>query len=220
MSTPYTNIYTRAISELEDPAISSAYVTSPLSFFKIMYNYFNNAIPLFTIPKSVQLKLIDATKPSGKTELFSGNGIITVFPLTSTPTVNAYFNYLVNGVSVIGTYNTVGNSVTITPAPPIGTEDVSIEWYDTGNFNQTLLAREERILSFLLVQCWSEKEKNFLLDIRRLLSDTDFKLSAESTTMREKGNWYNSIRENAESEMKKYSWDVYTDSMNQKYGLS
>jgi len=220
MSTPFTNIYTRAISEFEDPSISSAYTTSPLSFFKIMYNYINNAIPLFVTPKSIQLKLIDAIKPSGQTELFSGNGVITVFTLTSTPTANAYFNYLVNGISVVGIYSAVTNSVTLTPPPLTGTENVSIEWYDPGQFNQNLSAREERILSFLLVQSWAEKEKNFLLDIRRLLSDTDFKLSAESTTMRSKGDWYNSIRENVESEMKKYSWDVYTDLMNQKYGLS
>lgn len=159
MSTPFTNIYARAVASFEDPSITNAYQTSLSDFCDILYNYLSNAIPLFNIPKIMQAKLVDRTIPN-----------------------------------------------------------LSIS--DYGQFNQTLSDREEKILSSLLVQCWAEKEKNFLLDIRRLLNDTDFKLSAESTTIREKGGWYNSIRENSEQAMKQYSWDLYIDAMNNKYGLS
>lgn len=159
MSTPFTNIYARAVASFEDPSITNAYQTSLSDFCDILYNYLSNAIPLFIVPKVIQTKLLDRTVPNLNTS-------------------------------------------------------------DYGQFNQTLTDREEKILSGLLVQCWAEKEKNFLLDIRRLLNDTDFHLAAESSTMREKGNWYSLIREQNMQEMKQYSWDLYTDAMNQKYGLS
>lgn len=157
MPTPYTNIYARAVASFEDPVITNAYQISQSDFCDLMYNYLSNAIPLFNMPKIIQIKLVDRTIPNTN---------------------------------------------------------------DYGQFNQTLSEREEKILAGLLVQCWAEKEKNFLLDIRRLLSDTDFKLSAESTTMREKGNWFNSIREQNMQDMKQYSWDLLIDTMNKKYNIS
>lgn len=220
MATSYVNIYTRAITSFEDPTISAAYVANSLDFFKIMKNYLDNAIPLFTIPKTIQTKLITRVEPIDVIELFSGTGSLSTFVLSTTPHIDSYFNYLVEDVTASGVYDVLTNSATITPTPIAGTENVSIESYFCGEFSNTLSDREEKILSSLLVQCWAEKEKNFLLDIRRLLNDTDFKLSAESTTIREKGNWYNSIRENVLQEMKQYSWDLYVDSMNLKYNLS
>jgi len=218
--TPNVNIYTRAINEFDDYRINTAYSNNYISFFKIMYNYLDNAIPLFNIPKIMINKLLDRVKPIDTIELFDGDGHETNFVLTSIPTLDAYFYYIIDNITVDGTYDSLTNSITLNTVAPLGTENITIEWYDSGSFNETLSEREERILSYLLVQNWGEKEKNFLLDIRRLLNDTDFKLSAESTNMREKGNWYHSMREHAVKDMKQYSWDLTYDDLKKKYGLA
>jgi hypothetical protein len=185
-----------------------------------MYNFLNISIPLFLMPKIIQVKLLDKTNPVGFIELFNGDGIHNNFVLSTIPTLDAFFCYQVGGAIVTGTYDSITNSVTLSSIPPIGTDNINIEWYDTGKFNLTLSDREENILSLLLVQCWAFKEQNFLLDIRRLLSDSDFHLGSEANSIRAKENWYTSIRENAMQEMKNYSWNVYTDVLNQKYGLT
>lgn len=220
MATLNNEIYSKAISEFEDPSISSAYENNPIDFFKIMYNYHINAMPLFINPSSEIIKLNDRIEPSTQIELFDGNGLTKDFVLTTIPLNGSFFNCLIGSTPVDGTFNYTTNTMTLTIIAPSGTENVSIEWYYPGQFNQTLDNQEKNILACFLVSCWAEKEKNFLLDIRRLLNDTDFSLSAESTTMREKGNWYYSMREKAEKIMMQYAWILHMTAMKTKYGLS
>jgi len=219
MSTPYSKIYTRAINLLEDPRITSAFESNPIDFFGIMYGYLDNAIPLFITPQAMQSKLSDRTLPTGQIELFNGDGINNVFHLSTTPTTGALFNFMVANVEVIGSYDSLTNNVTLVNIPPIGVENVSIEWYTDGQFNLTLIDRQELILAMLVVQCWSEKERNFLLDIRRLLGDTDFKLISEANSTNSKNNWFANVREHAETEMKKYSWDIYQENLKVQYAI-
>lgn len=219
MSTPYSNIYTRAINLLEDPRVTSAFESNPIDFFQIMYGYLDNAIPLFITPQAMQSKLSDRTEPTGQIELFNGDGINDTFVLSTTPSIGAVFSFLADGSLVNGTYNSIGNEVVLDSIPSFGIDNVSIEWYDEGQFNQTLISRQELILALLLVQCWTEKEKNFLLDVRRLLSDTDFRLISEANSTNSKLNWFINAREHAETEMKKYSWDVYQENLKIQYGL-
>ena len=219
MATSRVDIYSRAINRFDDPHITSAYNSNPIEFFEIMSGYLDNAIPYFTVPSKMLSILADKTAPSGETELFSGNGTTDIFVLTTTPTADAYFYGEINDVRYEITYNSLTNSVTFPIDAPIGVENVLAQWYGTGQFNQTLTDRQITILSGLLLQCWSEKEMNFLLDIRRLLNDTDYKMGVEATNMMSKAKWFNGIRELNENEMKMYSWDVYNNELRKQYGL-
>lgn len=219
MATPYSNIYVRAINLFDDPKITSAFENNPIDFYQIMYGYLNNAIPLFITPTAMQAKLNDRTKPTGQTELFDGNGLTNSFHLSTTPPTGAMFNYIVGNAVATGNFNYLTNNATLDVIPPIGTHNVSIEWYADGQFNQTLIDRQEMILALQLVRCWGEKEKNFLMDIRRLLQDTDFKLISEANSTNSKTNWFATIREEAEKEMNNYAWDVYQENLRLKYGI-
>jgi len=64
------------------------------------------------------------------------------------------------------------------------------------------------LLSKLLISNWSMKEKNFSLDIRRLLNDTDFKMTSEANSIRAKGFWYECSKEEVEKSMNQFSWDL------------
>ena len=207
MATSFVVIYDRAISEFDDPQITQAYTASPISFFQIMYNFLNNAIPLFNNPLSIQVKLANRTAPDGELETFDGDGINTKFFLSSTPLADSYFEYTINSVASTGTYSSVDNSVTFPSIIPVG-QQATCEWYYAGQFNDSLSDNIQRILSKLLVVCWGEKEKNYLLDIRRLLNDTDFKLYSEANSIRAKTGWYNDMREDASKLANQYAWNL------------
>lgn len=209
MATSYTDIYAKSIAEIGDPSIDREFATKEVEFCKTMYNFLDNAIPMFITPTIQISRLSDRTEPQDVIELFNGTGSTSVFTLSSTPTSTSLFLYMVGDVVVDGTYNSGTNQVTLSSNPIAGTENVWIEWYDPGQFNQTLNYQEKAILAQFLVCCWAEKEKNFLLDIRRLLNDDDFKLNAEGNNMQAKGNWFYSMREKAEKSMNAYSWQQY-----------
>jgi hypothetical protein len=220
MTTLNSTIYTKAITEINDPFISASYNTNPVDFYKTMYNYLVNAIPMYIVPSTMVAILDDRVESSGETEVFSGDGSNKDFVLTTIPTANAYFSYKVDDSYVTGSFDSVTNTVTLDSAPDSGTENVEIEWYETGYFNQTLTTKQQDILACFIVCCWAEKEKNFLLDIRRLLNDTDFRLSSEANSMRSKGDWFYSMKEKAEKMMNQNNWNSYASTMRTRYGLS
>lgn len=209
MATSFINIYEKAIAEISDPSIDREFASNSVEFCKTMYNYLDNAIPYFIIPTTSTAKMADIAVPVDVIELFDGTGLTAVFTLSSTPTADALFVYTDSGVGVSGGFNYNTNQVTLDFIPSAGTENVQIEWYSPGQFNQTLDYQEKSIIAQWLVVCWGEKEKNFLLDIRRLLNDDDFKLSAEGNNMVAKGNWFYAMREKAEKNMNNYSWQNY-----------
>ena len=47
-----------------------------------------------------------------------------------------------------------------------------------------------------------------MLDIRRLLGDTDFKLDNTPNTIRAKQGWYEDIREEVDKKMNQYAWNL------------
>lgn len=219
MATSYVDIYTRAIKRFDDPSITSAYNTNPIDFFQVMLGYLENAIPAFITPMIMLDILNDTTDYSEQTELFDGTGATDTFVLSTTPPTGSYFYAEVGDIPQEVSYTELTNSVQFLSNPPIGNENVLVQWYYAGQFNQTLTVRQQDILSGLLVQCWSEKEKNFLLDIRRLLNDTDYKMGVESSNITSKGNWFAGIREKNDSDMQKYAWDVYNNELRKQYGM-
>lgn len=212
MSINFSEIYTRAISLIDDPFITKAYNSSPINFYKIMYSYFQDAIPRFNNPMIVASRLSNRTNPDGYVEVFDGNGIDDTFVLSTTPKTDSVYQFKIGDVYVEGTYNAIDNSVTF-PYPIISNSCGSFEWYWCGEFNDEflnicnsnlylyLIDMIKSILSELLILNWAEKEKNFLLDIRRLLNDTDFKLNDSAASNRSKTNWYDSMREASEKHM-------------------
>lgn len=219
MATLFTSIYGKAVNSFDDPFIKNIYGDT-ITFFKVMWGYMQNAIPEFCIPESVVSKMQNIITPTGQTELFDGDGVNNIFTLSTTPLADSYFKCLVEDVEVSGTFNYNSNEIELASTPLVGNDNVSIEWYYAGSFVDTLEQREERIMTMLWVLNWAEKEKNYLLDIRRLLNDTDFKLSAEAPNMNAKNNWYSSMREEVLNMMKQYNWSLYRTQLRQKYGIT
>ena len=210
MAVNFENIYSLSIGLFNDPLISNTFSTSPIQYFQIMYTYLQNAITRFNNPSTIQSTLSLVNNPSGQTEVFNGNGTTTVFTLSSTPLTNSYFQCTINNVIYTTTFNYTTNQATIAIPIPSG-QTGSIQWYFAGQFTdpQNLLdSTAQGILARLILTEWVLKERNFLMDIRRLLGDTDFKLISEANSLNAKSKWYNDIREEAEKRMNQYSWSL------------
>lgn len=206
MSIFFTDIYKPAIGLFDDPKITDAFNTSPISFFKIMYTYLQNAIPRFTNPMIMKKLLSATTLPDGQVEIIDGNGTNS-YTVTVSPLINSYFEYTIDGKLVEGNYDSTLQIITFKDIVNTGST-ISFEWYFPGKFTNDIDYTAQNILARLLVLCWTEKEKNFLLDIRRLLGDTDFKLPSEANSIRAKGEWYNDMKSEINKKMMKYSWDL------------
>lgn len=206
MSVEFPSIYSQAIGLFDDPSITSAFNNSPIQFFQIMYTYLQNAIPRFNNPMKMQVTLSSQNQPSGQTEIFDGNDT-TIYNIIATPLPNSYFEYIVDGNIVNGTYDDVLHSITFSVPIPTGKQG-SFQWYFAGEFINDIDYTAINILARLTVLCWVEKEKNFLLDIRRLLGDTDFKLPSEANSVRAKGGWYSDVKSEINKKMNQYAWDL------------
>lgn len=75
----------------------------------------------------------------------------------------------------------------------------------TGVFSITLTTDEMVILSNLMAVEWLKKETNDLRQMQLHLNDKDFRTYAEANNLKEKRETMNTIREDAERLMTKYS---------------
>lgn len=208
--TSYSKIYRRAITEFKDPTLKKLLEDQTIMFYQVMYNFLENAIGMFTSPIQTRKKLTNRQMPHLFSNQILGDGESTKFTLSEYPSSSmvedCIFEYKIDGHSVNGEYFPEDSTVVFPYAIPENTE-ASVEIYYVGNWNGTLNDREEYILSEFVMACWSEYIQNDKLDIVRLLGDTDFKLTAVSSTTSAKSNWNIVNRETATKKMNKYAWD-------------
>jgi len=210
MATSFIEIYNRAISELDDPDLTKIFERnpeSPIELYQTMYPFLQNSIPKFNNPISMINRLSAISDSDGAIETFNGSGSTKTFVVSTTPLIGSYYQFIINGEIVEGTYDSSASSVTFQYPIPLN-ETGSFEWYFAGQFTNDLNITEKMILGKLTICSWAEKEVNFLLDIRRLLGDTDFKLGSEANSIRAKDMWlYNKI-EATNKAMQNYSWNT------------
>ena len=218
----FKTIYDKAINLFDDPIIQKAYVEDTVRWEKLMYPYLENGIPLFINPTRISYLLVDQTPPKGKLDLFEGNNTATYY-LTSTPEENSDFSFLINGVNDYGAvYEPSNNSVTFSKVVPEG-NTCSVEWYYPGCFNtdfssaaspnvsaSVIAYRVKEILSRALVLNWATDEQNFLLDIKNVLTDTDFKVYSPANSVRAKVEWKNNIEKEFDTLMNNLGWELYS----------
>lgn len=209
--TDYLSIYEKAIASLEDPILTQVYTRSKIDFCSKMYTYLDRAIWLFNTPYLEVEKLSRAPKevPQFKTIQVVGDGVTTSYVIDNPLEGNSSLivEATVDDKNAKGVYNTDTHTFIFDEAPADGA-DIIIKQYLTGCISITLDQTEETIIALLLVSCWSEKEENFLLDIRRLLTTSDFKLHDSSSVLRSKVHWHYTMYEQAQKLMNNYSLNL------------
>ena len=213
MRTSFLEIYNMAIAELKDPQLKATLAQNPIMFCKVMYNFFVNAISLFTNPLAVADRLSKRDEPVYHSDTFTGDGNAVTFTFSVLPDAdkidNVVYCYEAGDEYVSGDYDQTTGTVTFQQPPDYGVP-VVIGWYYIGQFDIQLLEKEKYILSEWVMVCWSEYVNNNRLDIDRLLGDGDFKLPSNATTTNAKVNWFVVNRETVTKHMSKYAWDAAT----------
>lgn len=211
MRTSFLEIYNMAIAELKDPQLKATLAQNPIMFCKVMYNFFVNAVSLFTNPLAVADRLSKRDEPIYHSDTFTGDGNAVTFTFSVLPDAdkidNVVYCYEAGDEYVPGDYDQTTGIVTFQQPPDYGVP-VVIGWYYIGQFDIQLLEKEKYILSEWVMVCWSEYVNNNRLDIDRLLGDGDFKLPSNATTTNAKVNWFVVNRETVTKHMSKYAWDA------------
>lgn len=211
MRTSFLEIYNMAIAELKDPQLKATLAQNPIMFCKVMYNFFVNAVSLFTNPLAVADRLSKRDEPIYHSDTFTGDGNTVTFTFSVLPDAdkidNVVYCYEAGDEYVPCDYDQTTGTVTFQQPPDYGVP-VVIGWYYIGQFDIQLLEKEKYILSEWVMVCWSEYVNNNRLDIDRLLGDGDFKLPSNATTTNAKVNWFVVNRETVTKHMSKYAWDA------------
>ncbi len=84
-------------------------------------------------------------------------------------------------------------------------QDLSNRDNEAGHFNIDLTDKEKAILSELMVMRWLLKEIQDVLQIKNLLTDTDFKLTSAASNLTAKQNYLAVVREYVNQDMSNYA---------------
>ena len=213
----YTDIYQRFINEIDDPQLNKANATNPIQFQKLCYRFLENGLVYFTAPIKATEMLSQRDLPVGATEFFDGNDTNVYTIEMSIPTGAEIVCSIGDSID----YGAVveDNTVTFSKNVPVGTV-CSVDYYVpgafTGDFSKTcgqmnVVPFKQRIIEILakaMVIAWADKEQNFMLDIRNLLNDTDFKLHSPANSLKTKIEWVNCLRYDIYSIQNKLDWDL------------
>lgn len=231
------DIYERTINLIDDPDLNRYYLTNKIEFQKVMYKFLLNGLSYFTAPTKVCDMLADQTAPDGEAEVDKGTGALEYKTTMAIPE-NAEVAFYIyqkdskgrlkkNRVSAEIEEREDGNCV-VFQQPVTTDEQYEIQWYTAGAFNgnfdnagaaigSSMGKRVIEILARTTVIAWAEKEQNFLLDIRNLLNDTDFKLYSPANSLEKKKDWVESLRFEIYSLQNKLDWDLRNRSVS-RYG--
>lgn len=220
MALTFKSIYEKAINLFDDPIIRRSYIEDTVRWERQMYPHLENGINQFSNPTKIAYLLVDQKLPSGQVEVFDGNGT-AVYNVSAdfVPEEGAEFSFRI-GTQYDHAARYDNGVVTFSREVPAGSK-CGIEWYSPGQFNTdfreaasattpaNVIAYKVRdILARALVLAWATNEEDFLLDIRRNLNDTDFKLYSEANSIRSKVEWVNQLKFQLDSLTTKLAWDV------------
>ena len=217
----YTDVYNRFINEIDDPQLNKACATNKIEFYKLCYKFLVNGLAYFTAPHRAAELLAVREEPVGQTEVIEGDGSQTYALELDIPEGADIVCGVVSGTTRKIDYGaTVSNgSVTFSNALEAG-ETGYVEYYVAGKFNgdfgktcgnMNKLSFSQRVVEILakaMVVAWADKEQNFMLDIRNLLNDTDFKLHSPANSLKTKTEWVKDLKYDIYSIQNKLDWDL------------
>ena len=202
MSILFSEIYSKAIALFDDPKVTVAYETNTMQFQKIMYTFLQNAIGQFTNPVSVGIKVSKYIPPKGSMQTFRANGTDKVYRLDDAFEIldNSVYTYIEGDTRVEGKLDKEYRTVEFENILKEGGQ-YAFEQYYCGEFTEDILAR-------MLVMAWAEGERNELLDIRNLMTDSDFKISNNGIILNSKNKWLDQLQNETLRLKNKLGWNV------------
>ena len=219
----FSDIFDRAIHLTDDPDLNYYYMRDPVGFQKAMLPYLLNGKDRFSSPIEVASHLVNYSSLESAVDELTGTGsnIVAVDEDFNPPADSVFTFRIGNDLDPDAVYNSETRTVEFSQDVPAG-ETCSVEYCYAGAFTDNFVwsyqARylsskviNERVID-ILAHCtllgWVEKEKNFVLDIRNLLTDHDFKTYAQSNSVRAKVGWFDNVKAELDDLIGKLGWDM------------
>lgn len=218
----FSDIFDKVFSLMDDPDLSRKYYEDQAGFQSDMLDYLMVGKNKFTYPTSITDKLKEFSAPAGYCEMDSGNGTDT-YALTQPVANNGEkvgFTYAINGKPVRGEYNPDNNSITLERAVQ-PEETWGVSWFYAGAFTADfskclgsdfpivpIMDQIVTILAYATLSTWGDKEVGRVLEVRNILTDTDFKMYSPANSARAKVEWRNQMNRDMDTLVSELNWRI------------
>lgn len=218
----FHDIFERAFNLFDDPDISRKYYKDRAGFEKDMLDYLLIGKNKFTSPVSITDKLSTYDEAVGYSEKDTGDGTDT-YILQQQVANNGEgvgFTYKIDGQNVFGQYNKENNSV-IFERPVLSTETWSVQWFYSGAFTadfsdclrkefpeKSIMEKIVNILAYGLLSAWGDKEVGRVLEVRNILTDTDFNMYSPANSAKAKIEWRNQMNRDMDTLVSELNWRI------------
>lgn len=218
----FYDIFERAFNLFDDPDISQKYYNDQAGFQSDMLDYLILGKNKFTSPVAITDKLSEYDNAVGYTESDSGNGTATyaLEQQVANNGVGVGFTYAIGGSKVSGSYDPETNSVVFERV--VGTAETwSVSWFYAGAFTAdfsdcfrsdfpmtSIMDKVVNILAYALLSAWGDKEVGRVLEVRNILTDTDFQMYSPANSARAKVEWRNQMNKDMDTLVSELNWRI------------
>lgn len=218
----FKDIFDRAFNLFDDPDISRKYYCDQAGFQKDMLDYLRIGKNKFTSPTAITDQLIACDEPIGKIESDSGDGTDTYRLLSQIPNngQGVGFTFEINGEKVPGRYDPETNSAVFDKS--VGTDETwSVIWFYAGAYTadfrgclrsdfpmDAIMDKVINILAYALLSAWGDKEVGRVLEVRNILTDTDFQMYSPANSARAKKEWRDQMNKDMDTLVSELTWRI------------
>ena len=218
----FYDIFERVFALFDDPDLSRKYYEDQAGYQSDMLDYLMVGKNKFTYPTAITDKLNEYSDPVGYVESDSGDGTDTY--TLENPVANngdkVGFTFAINGKPVHGEYNSENNSIkferNVKPE-----ETWAVSWFYAGAFTADfsrcfrsdypiapIMEKIVTILAYATLSCWGDKEVGRVIEVRNILTDTDFKMYSPANSARAKVEWRNQMNRDMDTLVSELNWRI------------
>lgn len=218
----FKEIFDRAATIFDDPDIHGKYFNDQAAFQKDMLEFLLIGKNKFTSPVAITDKLLEMDPSQGKYEEDFGDGNDTYVLESEVPNdgEGVGFTFFIDGKKVPGVYNADDNSVTFV-REIADTETWGVAWFYAGAFTadfsnclrtdfpmSAIMDKIINILAYATLSAYGDKEVGRVIDVRNILTDTDFNLYSPANSARAKVEWRNQMNRDMDTLVSELNWRI------------
>lgn len=183
--TYFSDVYPYGLAEIDDVRLDNLKSTDPALYLQRLWDYLRNAIPKFTAPKGIQVKLTDYVTPVFTDAKYQGDGTQTEFSTGANADYVCITDENGSSIAVIMpetsltsggvTYDAENGKITFDTAPNYA---FYVDSYVDGYFNQELNETEKSILGIAFRIAWFSKIANTFLRTTPKIKDKNFNMDS------------------------------------------
>ncbi len=216
----FEEILNMAFNLFDDPDISRKYYYDRAGFQRDMLDYLMIGLGKTALPQSIMDQLILCDQ--SQTDQIEGDGDgNSSYALEGQPIQeHSAISFRIGNEFVSGSYDKDTNTVTFNRKVNIGEKWYVDAFYAgafTGDFKKclrsdfnmkTIIATVKRILAYATLSAWGDKEVGRVLEVRNILTDTDFKLYSPANSAKAKMEWRDKMNANVDTLVVNLNWMI------------